>query len=501
MEHGRKKEQKEVDPKILEAKKEREQKRIEEYRQLLRDVRHKRAAQERDDAALALTRSILTINPEAYDVWNFRRVILIEQFGQLPPDEVQTRCKAELRLLDELLKVFPKSYWLWNHRQWVLQTLPHPEKEIARDLALVAAMLNLDARNFHGWDYRRYLIAFRDPAIPNGISTPKTEFDYTTKKIDQNFSNYSAWHYRSTVLNKAFASGGLEEQLEKDFELVRSAIYTEPADQSAWLYQRWLLGRQQSNVLSCLGGFLVGPPSLDGETGILVVFSAAVDVVAPPVVCLNTTALVGVSMRPVSPAHLQERTPAESTTTTTTSSQFWFLGFPNDATLVSGNSRTIHVRSLHEAFQAPSGLRLHRTVDLELDVEGDLSRFVVPFTGEYVDADHVMRAFRVSQGSEVVSDHESRTTHVNQWAPQPVSRDILLREIESLRELIEIEPDSKWPLLTLVYLLDRLGGDDLKEREEILDRLSHLDRKREIFYQDLKSRRRFDKIVSSILKG
>jgi hypothetical protein len=127
----------------------------------------------------------------------------------------------------------PKSYWVWNHRHWILEHMPEPVWDA--EMALVDKMLNLDQRNFHGWDYRRWLVS------QSNVSSPRKEFDYTTNKIHQNFSNYSAWHNRSNLLPLAFSKEERAGQLERDFELVRSAIFTEPADQSAWLYQRWLI--------------------------------------------------------------------------------------------------------------------------------------------------------------------------------------------------------------------------------------------------------------------
>lgn len=48
----------------------------------------------------------------------------------------------------------PKSYGAWYHRKWVLNRGLAPV-DFEREFQLLDQLLKADARNFHGWNYRR----------------------------------------------------------------------------------------------------------------------------------------------------------------------------------------------------------------------------------------------------------------------------------------------------------------------------------------------------------
>ena len=54
-------------------------------------------------------------------------------------------------------------------------------------------------------------------------------------KVESNFSNYSAWHYRTKLIPTLCASpAALQGQIAEEFDSVQQAVFTEPDDQSAW---------------------------------------------------------------------------------------------------------------------------------------------------------------------------------------------------------------------------------------------------------------------------
>ncbi|KAJ7771740.1 rab-protein geranylgeranyltransferase [Mycena metata] len=235
------------------AKKLREQSKIREYLALTDEVLAKKAAEDWSREALGLTTRLLQINPEFYTVWNYRRNILLRGvFPESSPAEINDFLTDDLSMTTLALKMHPKVYWIWSHRRWCLENVPDgpgtdAEGDIngwrkinwERELFVVDKMLNADSRNFHAWSYRRYVLA----RMPDARSET-AELAYTTRKIEANFSNFSAWHQRSKLLTSLWGSGKLEysKSKEEEFELVRNAMYTDPNDQSAWIYHRWLMG-------------------------------------------------------------------------------------------------------------------------------------------------------------------------------------------------------------------------------------------------------------------
>ena len=189
---------------------------------------------------------------------------------------------------------------------------------LEQELALTSLFFQRDERNFHCWSYRRFVVSCclwstcissraattAEPAPPpvgewrldddgklwmgaqiSRSSTPDTpassgetartaqedervtailekEWAFTEDKIRDNFSNFSAFHYRSKLLpvlverrssrerHSSSSSEMMMTMVASELELVLNAVFTEPDDQTAWWYQRFLLDFMTSSSSS-----------------------------------------------------------------------------------------------------------------------------------------------------------------------------------------------------------------------------------------------------------
>ncbi|KAM0900569.1 hypothetical protein ACQ4PT_020559 [Festuca glaucescens] len=213
-------------------------------RDLQAQVLHNHHTSTYTEEALGLSFKLLEINPEAYTAWNYRKLALRHNLKELSePEAIKSVVDGELRVVEAALRANPKSYGAWYHRKWLLNQRLTPV-DSKREFGLLDKLLKVDARNFHGWNYRRFLAKFM------GV-LEEDELKYTMVKICDNFSNYSAWHNRSILLSNLLAqqSKGFESKqkiFKEEFDLVTQALFTDPSDQSGWFYHLWLLAQTSS---------------------------------------------------------------------------------------------------------------------------------------------------------------------------------------------------------------------------------------------------------------
>ena len=68
---------------------------------------------------------------------------------------------------------------------------------------------------------------------------PEPELQFTRALLEQKPNNYSAWHNRSALLVPN------EQTLEEEFDFVQNEFYTDPKDQSPWIFHRWLFSNEK----------------------------------------------------------------------------------------------------------------------------------------------------------------------------------------------------------------------------------------------------------------
>lgn len=426
-----------------EKKKEREKK-LKVFVSARDAVLTKRSAGENDEEALQLTQQLLSSNPDFATLWNYRREILMHLETLREKDDVQKLYEAELNFIKACLKVNPKSYGSWHHRNWVTARMPKPDW--TQELGLCDCCLSLDERNFHCWDYRRMVVKV------SGVSVEQ-ELQFTDRLIGSNFSNYSSWHYRSTLLPQLHpqpasdsapnASSSptaspqthshrvCEEQLLKEYELVHNAFFTDPNDQSSWFYYRWLLGRaEREEMISCV--YVIR----EGET-VAAAFSKPVHALSVGLMLVLDGQPLQVEWRSAHP-HFRH-------------SPVWLCDLPAGSISDINNEHnlTVHWTEKHA----------HR----------DCALYTGSVESWCRDSATDQELFRSELSVEKTS--------------------VLQAELQSCNQLLELEPQNKWCLLTIILLmraLDPLGHE--KETLAHFQTLKEVDPMRSSYYSDLCSK-------------
>ena len=191
---------------------------------------------------IKLSEQILMNNVDIQTLWNFRRNILESLKNTSNEENVIEYYKNEMSLTENCLKQNAKSYPCWHHRRWCLiksnQDNYGTKSEVlswTHELKLCNQFLSLDERNFHCWKHRLFV-------VDNGKLSKSDELNFMYEKIGSNFSNYSAWHYRSKLIEDLYYKNQIDSNIFKnELNLIENALFTDPNDQSAWIYEKWLL--------------------------------------------------------------------------------------------------------------------------------------------------------------------------------------------------------------------------------------------------------------------
>ncbi|XP_062502519.1 geranylgeranyl transferase type-2 subunit alpha-like [Corticium candelabrum] len=407
-----------------EAKKKERQQKLKKFEELTNTIYRKRGTGELDSDMLQLTQHVLSANPDYYTLWNIRRETM-DKLVQANSADVGELYGRELRFLESCLQVNPKSYSVFLQRRWVMTR--HPSPDWKSELSLCDTFLRYDERNFHCWDYRRFVVK------QAGIGV-QDEFEFTDKKIKSNFSNYSAWHYRSKLLPKVYPDLSNKERPTEDallaeHQYVQNAFFTDPSDQSAWFYHRWLLGR---TYVSC--DILCAHVSSEKDSKLVLSISLCQPLEAPDKylkVMVNQAAADCV----------------------------W---------------HSLDVPAQWPALVWSTSLKVSELTiwPLSIEIQNGNHNVVLLLNDGHREAWWV----NVKKGDGGVAQLTIATAAV------------LQEELESCKQLAELEPDNKWTLLTLVFLMRCLNMRTyFSDIITLLHKLESIDSYRSGYFRDLKN--------------
>ncbi|KAL8942071.1 MAG: hypothetical protein Q9216_001883, partial [Gyalolechia sp. 2 TL-2023] len=153
----------------------------EEYSEAMEYLRAVMADNEKSERVLELTEHIISMNPAHYTVWHHRQT-LMTHLTSLP--------STELPFLARMFAKDAKNYHVWSYRQWLVRHFSLWDTE----LPYIETLLTADVRNNSAWNHRWFVLFGQhvDPKSGKGMDEVGNivdedlidrEVEYTKAKI------------------------------------------------------------------------------------------------------------------------------------------------------------------------------------------------------------------------------------------------------------------------------------------------------------------------------
>jgi protein farnesyltransferase/geranylgeranyltransferase type-1 subunit alpha len=237
--------------------------------------------------ALKLTATCLQLNPANYTVWHYRRRCLntLHRTDHVDSNTGSSTdwsyVKADLDMAASLGGDNPKNYQIWYHRRAILEQLP-PKVFLPmvqyRELEYVHTVLCVDAKNYHAWSHRQWVISNMVSSIMKIASSTTannteeavmlqqcdilsslwdSELAWVEQLLQDDLRNNSAWNYRWYVCHNRNLHAVSEDKstvskislsiasIEMDYALRMARI--DPYNESPWKYFSGILQEQVRN--------------------------------------------------------------------------------------------------------------------------------------------------------------------------------------------------------------------------------------------------------------
>lgn len=232
-----------------------------EYAEAMGYLRAVMAAKEHSPRVLSLTEHIISLNPAHYTVWLYRATTLFALGSSIP---------QELEWVNATALENQKNYQIWHHRQLLIDKFaPTLSSAALKELEeserdFMTQMFDADAKNYHVWTYRSYLVRKLD-------MFNEKELRSVEELLRKDVRNNSAWSHRFFVVFSDPAHSTQDSKatqydpkipdsiLDREIEFSKAATFEAPQNQSPWNYLRGVLkkgGRKMESLERFAGEFV-----------------------------------------------------------------------------------------------------------------------------------------------------------------------------------------------------------------------------------------------------